>query len=556
MEALSRGGPRDGVLRALKLSGAATLVALLCAAAGAAGRPDQPGRGGRVVIGVPGDVSSLNIYTATNAFSQEIIDLLFLRLADEQDDFRQGPPTFRASLAKSWESTPDGLEMTFHIDARSRWSDGRPVTAQDVIFSHRAAASPEVSWVGKDVKDFIQEVRATDERTVVYRFRQADPYRLMDAVEGNVLPAHVYGTIPFAEWPKRSFLEAASVDGPFLLKRYERGSLIELARNPGYLRSPLPKLDAVVFRIIPDETTLVNELLSGGIDVMENVPAAATKRIEADSRLRLVRVPDLSYHFICWNVSRPPFTDARVRRALTLAIDREAIAQTLLPGTGRTSSGPVLSFMWAHDPSLRPLPYDPDAARALLKESGFTDKDGDGLVDRDGRPFRFTLDINQGSRLRSDVAQMVTAQLRKVGIEAVPRLLEFGAFIERHEKHDFDAFVGSWRESTKVDLKSAFHSDSRESGYNYGMYANPRLDEVIDKARATTDAKKARDLWFSAQAIIVADQPYTFLFERDRLNAVPRGLQGLRMGPRTAYAALEEWFWAAPPAPAKKGGTR
>jgi peptide/nickel transport system substrate-binding protein len=548
MEALSRGGPRYGVLRALRLSGAATLVALLCAAAGAAGRQDPPGRGGRVVIGVPGDVSSLNIYTATNAFSQEIIDLLFLRLADEQDDFRQGPPTFRASLAKSWESSADGLEMTFHIDARSRWSDGRPVTAQDVVFSHRAAASPEVSWVGKDVKDFIQEVRATDEHTVIYRFHQADPYRLMDAVEGNVLPAHVYQTIPFAEWPKRSFLDATTVDGPFLLKRYERGSLIELARNPGYLRSPLPKLDAVVFRIIPDETTLVNELLSGGIDVMENVPAAAVKRIEADPRLRLVRVPDLSYHFICWNVSRPPFTDARVRRALTLAIDREAIAQTLLPGTGRTSSGPVLSFMWAHDPSLRPLPYDPDAARALLKESGFTDKDGDGLVDRDGRPFRFTLDINQGSRLRSDVAQMVTAQLRKVGIEAVPRLLEFGAFIERHEKHDFDAFVGSWRESTKVDLKSAFHSDSRESGYNYGMYANPRLDEVIDKARATTDAKKARDLWFSAQAIIVADQPYTFLFERDRLNAVPRRLQGLRMGPRTAYAALEEWSWA--------GGTR
>jgi len=547
MENMPRGGDRPRVLCALALFGGAAVLAAVCAAAGSEQARGDNGRGGRVVIGVPGDITSLNIYTATNAFSQEIVDLLFLKLADEQDDFRQGPPTFRPSLAKSWELSPDGLELTFRLDPRARWSDGLPVTARDVVFSHRAATSPEVSWVGKDVKDFIQEVKAVGERTVVYRFRQVEPYGLMDAVEGNVLPAHAFEKIQLADWPKRSFLEVPAGDGPFLLRRYERGALIELKRNPGYLRAPLPRLDAVVFRIIPDEATLVNELLSGGIDVMENVPAAATKRIEADPRLRLVRVPDLSYHFICWNTSRAPFTDGRVRRALTLAIDREAIAEALLPDTGRPSAGPVLSFLWAHDPSLRPLPYDPDAARALLKEAGFEDTDGDGLVDRDGRPFRFSLDINQGSRLRSDVAQMVATELRKVGVEAVPRVYEFGAFIERHEKHDFDAFVGSWRESTKVDLKSAFHSASRDGGYNYGMYANPRLDAVIDRARATTDAKAARALWFNAQAIVAADQPYTFLFERDRLNAVPRRLQGLRMGPRSAYTGLEEWSWGPPP---------
>ena len=544
---MARGGDRRRTLRALALYGGCAVLAVVCAAAGPERMKGAAVQGGRVVIGVPGDVTSLNIYTATNAFSQEMVDRLFLKLADEQDDFSQGPPTFAPSLAKSWEISPDGLQLTFHLDARARWSDGRPVTARDVVFSHQAATSREVSWVGSDVKDFIVDVRAPDERTVVYRFRQVDPYRLMDAAEGNVLPAHAYEKTPLADWPKRSFLEAPVVDGPFLLKRYERGTLIELARNPNYLRAPLPKLDSVVFRILPDEATLVNELLSGGIDVMENVPATATKRIEADPRLRLVRVPDLSYHFICWNTSRPLFVDGRVRRALTLSIDREAIREALLPDTGRPSSGPVLSFLWAHDPSLRPLPYDPDAARALLKEAGWVDTDGDGLVDRDGRPFRFTLDINQGSRLRADVAQMVAAQLLKVGVEAVPRLFEFGAFIERHEKHDFDAFVGSWRESTKVDLKSAFHSASRDGGYNYGMYANPRLDEIIDRARAATDPKEARALWFKAQAIVAADQPYTFLFERDRLNAVPRRLQGLRMGPRTAYTGLEEWSWGGAP---------
>ena len=537
------------------LAGGAALIASLLAAAAVERPSGTERRGGRVVIGVSGDVSSFNIYTATNAFSQEVDDLLFLKLADEQDDFKEGPPTFRPSLAKSWEPSPDGTRLTFHLDRRARWSDGRPVTGDDVLFSQRAASSPEVSWVGRDVKEFVADVLAPDDRTVVYRFTRVYPYELMDAVEGNVLPAHAYRDVPLAEWPKRSFTSAPVVDGPFLLKKYERGSLIELARNPRYMRAPLPNLDSIVFRIIPDETSLVNELLSGGVDVMENVPAVAVRRIEADPRLRLVRVPDLSYHFICWNTARPPFADARVRRALTMAIDRDAIIEALLPGTGRPCTGPVLSFLWAHDPSLRPLPYDPDAARALLKESGWEDRDGDGLLDRDGRPFRFDLETNQGSRLRADVAQMVAEQLRRIGIEATPRVYEFGAFIDRHEKHDFDAFVGSWRESTKVDLKSAFHSASREGGYDYGMYANVELDAVIDRARATATTEAARVLWFKAQAIIASDQPYTFLFERDRMNAAPRRLGGLRMGPRTAYAGLEHWYWE-PESPPGKGNAR
>ena len=500
--------------------------------------------GGRVVIGVRGDVTSFNIYTATNAFSQEVVDLLYLRLAEEQDDFRAGPPSCRPALASSWEFSPDRLSLTFHLDPKARWGDGEAVTAEDVVFSQRAAASPEVAWVGADVKEQIAEVTAPDRRTVVFRFKQPYPYQLLDAVEGNVLRAAAFSQLPFASWPKHAFLDAPAPSGPFRLTRYEAGAVIELGRNPAYLHAPLPRLDSVAFRVIPDEATLLQELLSGGIDVMANVPPQAAARVEAAPRLRLVRVPDLAYGFICWNLARPPFSDPRVRRALTLAIDRDAIVEGLLQGTGRVTAGPILSFLWEHDPDLRPLPYDPSAARALLRDAGWEDRDGDGLVDREGRPFRFELESNQGSALRADIAQMVAAQLRKVGVEAVPRVLEFGAFLERHERHEFDAFVSSYRESTKVDLKSAFHSASAEGGYNYGRYSNPELDSLIDSARRATDPAVGRDLWRRAQRLIAADQPYTFLFERDRLDAFPRRLEGVRPSPRTAYAGLEEWRWA------------
>ena len=503
--------------------------------------PKQKTTSSRIVIGVRGDISSFNIYTATNAFTQEVIDLIQCRLAEEQDDFRDGSPTFKPALAASWEFSPDRTTLTFHLDPRARWSDGQPLSSADVLYSHQAAVSTEVGWVGSDVKEAIAAVDAPDSRTIVYRFSRLYPYELMDAVEGNVIPARFYQSTPFAEWPKQAFLDAPPASGPFVMKRYERGSLIELVRNPDYFRAPLPRLDSVVFRVLPDETTLVNELLSGGIDVMENLPVAAVKKVEASPRLRIVRVPDLSYTFISWNTARPLFADARVRRALTLAIDRPAIIEGLQPGVGRPSAGPVLSFMWAADPGLKPLPYDPSAARALLKEAGWEDRDADGILDRGGVPFRFELETNQGSGLRADIVQMVSAQLKKVGVEAVPRIIEFGAFIAGHEKHEYDAFVSSWRESTKVDLKSVFHSTAKSGGYNYGQYSDPELDQVIDPARMESDREGARKLWARAQAIIVRDQPFTFLFERDRLHAVPRTLTGFRPSPRSAYIGLEEW---------------
>lgn len=495
----------------------------------------------RLVIGVRSDVTSLNIYTAASAFDQEISDLLYPKLAYEEDDFEKGPPTFRPGLASSWEVSADGTRLTFHLDRRAAWSDGRPIAAADVLLSHRAASSPDVAWAGLDTKEFIADVSATGPRTVVYRFARAYPYGLMDAVEGNILPAHVFEKTPLSEWPKSAFLEAPVTGGPFILKRHERGALLELVRNPSSLVAPLPRLDAVTFRIIPDEETLLNELMLGGIDVMENVPPRAAARVEASPRLRLVRVPDLSYTFICWNTARSLFSDSRVRRALTMAIDRDSIIEGLLPGIGRPASGPVLSFLWAHDPDLKPLPFDPEGARHLLEEAGWTDRDGDGVIDRDGRPFRFELETDQPSGQRADVARMVAAQLGAIGVAVVPRVFETGTFISRHEAHDFDAFVGSWRESTKVDLKSNFHSASIQGGYNYGRYACPEIDRLIDLARAEPDPEAARSLWIAAQRIIARDQPYTFLFERDRLHAVVRSLHLARVSPRSLYAGLAEW---------------
>jgi len=504
------------------------------------GAPQASSAVDRVVIGVRADLDSLNIYTASTILAQEISDLLFLHLGAEQADFDKGPPTFAPALARSWETSSDGLTLTFQLDPAARWSDGRPVTSADALFSHRAAVSPDVGWVGREVKDFIASVDAPDERTVRYRFTRRYPYQLMDASEGNVLPVHEYSRTPLAEWPKSSFTTAPVVSGPYRLAAYRQNEAIELERNAAY-HGPRAGIGRVVFRIIPDEVTLLAELESGGIDVMENLPARQVARLATSKDLTLTRLHDLSYTYISWNTRSGLFSDPVVRRALTMAIDRQAIVDGLLFGLGKVTASPIISLFWAHDPSLAPLPYDPAGARELLARSGWKDSDGDGVLDRNGVPFRFNLESNQGSKLRNDVAVMVQDHLRRVGVDARPRVIEWGAFVAKHEKHDFDAFVGSQREATKVDLKSLLHSSAVQSGYNYGAYASREMDRIVDLAREEADTVKAKELWARAQKVFLDEQPLTILFERLRVNAASSRLKGVRMSPRSAFAGLASW---------------
>jgi peptide/nickel transport system substrate-binding protein len=513
---------------------AVSVAVCVCLMAAATGTDD------RVIIGVRGDVDSLNIYTASTILSQEVADLLFLRLASERDDFAQGPPTFEPALARRWTVSSDGMTIDFELDAAARWSDGRPVTSRDVVFSHEAATSADVGWVGRDVKGSIESVTALGDHRVRYRFRRPAPYNLMDAVEGNILPAHHYAAVPFVSWPKTEFTTAPVVSGPFRLASYRPGEAIVLERNPAWTGPPAG-VPRVVFRVLPDVATLLVEIESGGIDLMENVPAAQVQRLRANPRLELATVHDLSYTFVCWNLRSPLFADPRVRRALTLAIDRQAIVDGILFGNGRTLASPILSLFWAHDSSLRPHPHDPSRARSLLKAAGWSDIDGDGILDKDGRAFRFVLESNQGSQLRNDVAVMVQDHLRKVGIEAQPRIMEWRAYLQKHDAHDFDAFVGGHREATRVDPTSLLHSSGIEGGYNHAGYASRTMDQLIEQARAETSIGKARRLWSSVQALFHEDQPFTILFEMQRVNAVNRRVTGVRMSPRSAFVSLPSW---------------
>ena len=498
------------------------------------------------------DLGGVNeLTTGGTRFHHEVIDLLFHGLLEEQADFAEHPPTFAPSLAESWQRSEDGRRIVFRLRADARWSDGAPITAEDVVFSHGAQISDQVAWAYADSKDAIEEVVALDARTVAVRFREPYPHQLVDANDGVVLPAHAWSALPLSEWRRAGdwFRDHLVTSGPYRLVSWRPGVELTLERNPHHWPSPgAAGPERVVFRVVPDPAALVEQLLAGAFDFFDGLSPLDAERVAHAEGLRVIASDARQFDYLAWNLRRPPFDDARVRRALTLAIDRQALVDALLHGYARVAAGPIPARFWARDRALEPWPYDPAAARALLAEAGFRDADGDGVVERGGRPFAFEVSTNAGNRVRSDALVLIQEQLARVGVAAVPRTFEIHALTERNRAGDFDATLSGWAIDTTLDLRPYFHSrEIREDGWNFVGYSNAELDGLLDATRRAGDLPATLPLYARIQRILHEEQPYTFLWEPQRLTAARTAIADLEVTPLSALRGLPRWRRLAPP---------
>jgi peptide/nickel transport system substrate-binding protein len=539
-----------GRLGATALSVVAAGASLLLACGGDRRPAAGPAPPSIAVGATIADLSGVNELLAADVqFTTDVLDQLFLQLLSEQADFAEHPPTFAPELARSYDWSDDRKALTFHLRTDARWSDGVPVTSEDVRWTWQAQVSPEIAWSYADLKDAITDVEVVDAATVRFHFREAYTTALLDAVEGKILPKHVWSRIPFSEWRQKAdwFRDNLVTSGPFRLAAWRPGEEIVLARNEHYFETSLPKLDRVVFRVVPDAATHVEQLLAGTLDFACGVTPADATRIAARHDLRILPFDNRQYDYLCWNTARAPFDEPEIRRALTLAIDRQALVDTLFKGYARVASSPIPSNIWAHDPTLTPLPYDPAEARRILAERGYVDRDGDGIVERHGRPFAFELTTNSSNRIRTAALVMIQEQLRKVGIAATPRTIEIHALTEANRKHDFDGTVSGWAIDTTLDLRPYFHSSEGAGGYNFGSYRNAEVDRLLDASRRTPTPEAALPDLLRIQQILHAEQPYTFLWEPQRLCAVRDDLVDVRPNAISGYFNLPEWQRRAKP---------
>ncbi len=518
--------------------GRSLLLALAVFAGFAPGcaRHDRHGRGGTLVIGEINDYESLNPMGTTDAHARDVYNLMFLSLLDERSDLL----TFGPRLAESWEFSGDRRRLTFHLRRDVVWTDGVPLTSADVAATFRAQKDTATAWASLHLKDHIDSVTAVDEWTVVYHFNAVYPYQLMDANDGVIMPKHILETLRPEEIGALG-IERLPSNGPFKLESWVRGQALTLVANERYYEDGKPYLERVVFKIIPDPVTLVTQLKGGEIDCMEMAPPGEMNDLQKNHpELVVYDFPTRAYNYVAWNGVRPPFDDFRVRRALTMAIDRRLINENIYYGFADECTSPFPPIIWAYNPEIEPLPFDTAAALSSLEAAGFRDRDGDGWLDRDGRRFEFDLITNHGNQMRADMQVMIQEMLRRVGIKANPVALEWTAFLERIKQGDFDAQINSWRVGTKADLAPIWSCESRR-GYNRVGYCNAAVDSLNAAATELLDFDKAKPLFFRAQQLIYDDQPYTFLNVVRARNVVHRRITVVNPDAISMYHYLQDW---------------
>jgi peptide/nickel transport system substrate-binding protein len=507
-----------------------------------------PRRGGTAVvswIAAPTGVNELT--TQGTAITTEVIRQLFLHLVEEQPDFEVHPPTMAPQLARSFEWSPDHKMLTFHLREEAVWSDGVPVTADDVRFTWQAQTNTDVAWSSSFMKEHITDAEVIDPHTVRFHFTHAYAKQILDVNEGVILPRHAWGKLPFSKWRESTdwFERNLVVDGPFKVASWQPQQEVVLVRNERYWRKDRPYLDKAVIRNTPDAANQMTQLFSGDTDFVPQVQPGDIARIKADPRLDVIPYWFRLFVSVIWNLRDPLFADADVRRALTMAIDRQTIVDTVYPGgLGRVAVSPIVQSVWAFDKTLKPFPYDPAEARRILEAKGWKDTDGDGVLDKGGKPFSFVLLSNAGNQQRIDAAVMIQDQLKKAGIRVEPRVVEFNSMISQAVDGKFDAMIFGFAMDTSLDLTAQFGSKSTQEG-NFSAYNNPEVDRLMVEAMSKPDIRDSKPILDRIQQIIHRDQPMTFLWESQRLSAVNRRLHDVKPTVLFSLFNLEDW-WAGP----------
>ena len=498
-----------------------------------------------VVIAYSVDMQGVNELTtqSTAVMNALLYHGWFRVLMDERPDYQDGPPSFEPQLAESYEFSDDRLALTFHMRDYIQWSDGVPVTAEDVRWTWQGQVHPEVAWGFAEAKKWITDVEVVDPHTVTFHFSKAYSGQLQDAVLGVILPKHAWSRLPFEEWRQNSewFRDNLVVNGPFTLESWEPQQRFVIRRNENYYEPGLPKVDRIVFQLVPEENSRLALLRSKQAHMMEFIHPADAGLIEADPDLRLLMHIPRFFFFLQWNVSRPLFADKRVRQALTMGIDRQEVVDSIYYGYASIGHSVFPSNHWAHNEDLEPWPYDPGRAREMLAEMGWVDTDGDGIVDRDGEPFSFELITNSESQIRIDLVVMLQEHLKRIGVDARIRAMEFNALLGPLSEHDFDVVMGGLAIDTSLNTEYFYHSTGIDGSYNWGMYSNPEMDRLIEEANSYIDPLEAKYLYDQLQEMLHEELPMTFLYEQRRLSATQKKLQGVEPNHVSSFYKMLNW---------------
>ena len=515
------------------------------------GEPPSGDAGGTMIISVGAEPDALLPITTTSVAGNQVADIIFERLAEPGDAMNtNGDGGFVPELAESWTWAPDSLSIAFKVHPGAKWHDGVPVTARDVAFSFDIHKDPVVGSSVLPLLTRIDSVTVRDSLTAVVWYRQRYPEQFLDAAfQVRIHPEHWLGKVKREEYTTSPVVRSPIGSGRFKFVRWEPGNLVEVIANTDHYRGR-PNLDRILWTIAPEYTASAARLFSGEADFIEYLRPETVEELQKHPELTITRFGSLDYGFMWFNMRdprrnarpHPIFSDAGVRRALSMAVDREKAVKNVLKELGFVGVGPLPRAHLFGDTTLQTIGYDLEGAKRLLDSLGWRDANGDGIREKGGRQLRFTLAAPTSSQTRLRFSVVLQNMLRDAGARVELDHMELRAFQDLLARKRFDAAMQTWRtDPTPSSIIQTWGIASVKDGVNFGSYENPVFDAYVDSATTSMNPERAQSYYRRAYETMIADVPAVWLFEPVNAAGHHRRIKVAPMRPDAWWTRIHEW---------------
>ncbi|MGH7447362.1 MAG: ABC transporter substrate-binding protein, partial [Longimicrobiales bacterium] len=481
--------------------------------------------GGVLVVLADREPDQLNPVTFNSVPAYHAVHLMFRALAGRDSTLSGYAP----DLATSWQLENDST-LILELRDDVYWHDGTRVTAADVVFTIELQGDPLTASPRQADVAAVTSIVARDSFTVAVTLDRTGMYTVNSLLEVVPVPMHLLRDVAPAEIRNAAFNRSPVGNGFYRFGSWTAGQNMRLDVNADK-PDGRAAIDRIIMRFIPDVNAALTELLSGQGDLLSRLPPEQVERMRAAAGVEVHTAPRIRPAWIALNTRRAPLDDVRVRRALLMGVDRDALARGLFAGIGEPALSPIPVILREHSPDVRPVPFDPDSARLLLVAAGWRDTNGDGVLDRNGRPLRIEVDFVSSDQTRRDVLVAMQSMLRPIGIDLVPRAYESTTWVQRLRDGSFTASFWGWGWGPGVmgpNAEMVFHSRSvPPNGPNFAASRNPRIDALIDSTLVTTDTARARTLWRELEQLMIDDVVYAPVYMDPELYAVHARLRNV-----------------------------
>ena len=486
--------------------------------------------------------AKLTPYIASDVYQTRVMD----RVCESLGTFDPKTLKMVGQLADGWQIDPDGLWIRAHINPLAHFSDGQPVTAEDVRWTYMDFINNPLIEAERtrSTQDNLKDVKVIDDHTAEFVFKEPLFTNILTALGDPILPKHYYAKFEPSQVNQATGMLMGS--GQFRLDKLPKGSDdlasqwtpgkdVVLVRNEQYWAAPAP-LAGMRFRTIKDDLGRLVAYRNGEGSMMLPTSPQFNKLMKDEPQFEkssyMLKWTNMrcGYSFIAWqcgprNGKMTPFADKRVRKAMTMLLDRERMIRDIWDGIGIVSKGPMNPESPASDPSVAPLPFDPEKAKALLAEAGWKDRDGDGILENEkGDKFTFEYTYATGGEISERIARFTKDSYGKAGIVMTTRPVDWSRYQELLKLRDFDAITMGWgANAPESDPRQIWHSESiKEGGDNFTQWNSPTCDALIEKGRRTMNEADRMLVWRQFEACVAEDQPYTFVRVAPWLRLVKR----------------------------------